>query len=194
MRARMDGPRHLLEQARGMADYEGVDVADVIAQVGDPRLPARFWTKVAPAETGCWLWLAGLVEGYGRFRTSTPRANRPAHRLAYEALVGPVPDDLVIDHLCRVRRCVNPAHLEPVTQRENVLRGEAAFARATHCPKGHPYAGPNLYISPNGSRRCRACAHQSRAEYRAQDLERHRRQGRDATRRYQAKLRGERTP
>lgn len=92
-----------------------------------------------------------------------------AHRVVYEELVGPIPDGLMLDHLCRVRHCVNPEHLEPVTNRENVLRGEghsAKAARATHCLKGHPYAGENLRILSNGWRRCRAC-HRERERIRA---------------------------
>ncbi|WBB73252.1 HNH endonuclease signature motif containing protein [Micromonospora sp. WMMD1128] len=170
-------------------------MADAIRPFGDPCLPARFWAKVDPAETGCWLWTAGLVDGYGRFMV-TRQANRAAHRVAYEGLIGPIPDGLVLDHLCRVRNCVNPAHLEPVTILENVMRGEtivAACSAKTHCPKGHPYAGGNLYISPNGARRCQACARLARAAHRAQDPDRHRRQAREATRRYYSKLRDQHT-
>jgi hypothetical protein len=78
-------------------------------------------------------------------------------------LVGPIPDGLVIDHLCRVRHCVNPAHMEPVTDRENVFRG---FAAITHCPKGHEYTADNTYIPPStGSRECRRCRAEQRRKY-----------------------------
>ena len=86
-----------------------------------------------------------------------------AHRVSYEALVGPIPKDLCIDHLCRVRNCVNPAHLEPVTVRENILRGNgptAVNARKAFCKRGHPLFGENLYRKVrNGwpARECRAC-------------------------------------
>lgn len=131
----------------------------------------RFWSKVEP--TGfCWNWAAHKSrDGYGRFSLD----GRPveAHRVAYELLIGPIPDGLVIDHLCRNRRCVNPDHLEPVTNAENIRRGAVAHAaRAkqmakTHCPKGHPYSGGNLRIHPNGGRACRACARAAEARYRA---------------------------
>lgn len=85
-------------------------------------IEARFWAKVDKTET-CWLWTAAIRRrsGYGVF--SHQARTMLAHRFAYELLVGPIPDGLVIDHLCRVRHCVNPDHLEPVTQRENLRRG-----------------------------------------------------------------------
>jgi len=104
----------------------------------------------------CWLYLGPFnPQGYGIY------CMKMAHRLAYESFVGPIPDGLTIDHLCRTRHCINPRHLEPVTNKENVLRGEslsAINAKKTHCPKGHPYFGKNLLIRPAGSRSCRACA------------------------------------
>lgn len=132
--------------------------------VGDARLPQRFWAKVRiNAETGCWEWVA-LVDhnGYGRFRVPAPQS-RFAHRVSYTALVGPVPEGLEIDHLCRVRHCVNPAHLEAVTRSVNVRRGVAAegarrlAAARTHCPRGHEYAGDNLYVTASGHRSCNEC-------------------------------------
>lgn len=120
----------------------------------------------------CWLWTGSLTEhGYGHFgpvRGTTVKA----HRFAYQQFVGPIPDDLPLDHLCRVRRCVNPAHLEPVTQRENLLRGDtstAAFAAQTHCMRGHPLSGDNLYRPPNASnqRHCRACRRMAKRQSRA---------------------------
>lgn len=127
---------------------------------GDPRLPARFWDKVRVELTGCWTWQAYVTaSGYGQFY---PTKNQPrrAHRVAYEVLVGPIPDGLQLDHLCRVRACCNPEHLEPVTHRVNTLRGvgfAARHAAATECPKGHPYSGSNLRIRPSGRRACREC-------------------------------------
>lgn len=94
--------------------------------LGDARLPPRFWAKVAvDNETGCWLWTAGYRRGgYARFRyAGAGSKNGAAHRFSYEKLIGPVSGGLQLDHLCRVRHCVNPAHLEPVTPRENTLRG-----------------------------------------------------------------------
>lgn len=118
----------------------------------------RFWAKVAVAES-CWLWLGGRTEkGYGTFWDGTRKTL--AHRFAYELLVGPIPEGLTIDHVkargCVHRHCVNPAHLEPVTRGENVMRGEtvsAIHARKTHCPNGHPYD----VIDSAGARRCRRC-------------------------------------
>lgn len=107
----------------------------------------------------CWLWTRSL-DGKGYASIKVDGRMQLAHRLSYTSLVGPIPKGLVLDHLCRVRRCVNPAHLEPVTDRENILRGEgfgAKNAAKTHCPQGHPYDGANTLIRPNGNRRCRAC-------------------------------------
>ncbi len=126
----------------------------------------RFWEKVAvdQPET-CWPWIAGLDRhGYGVF-THNGR-NVRAHLWAYLALVGPIADGLVIDHLCRVRHCVNPEHLEPVTNRVNIQRGRAGhpstnvMALRTYC-QGHPYDEANTLhqVLPDGRRRrlCREC-------------------------------------
>ena len=97
--------------------------------------------------------------GYARLRVGETMV--AAQRLAYEALVGPVPKGMVLDHLCRVRHCVNPAHLEPVTQRENALRSgmpNAALSKRTHCTRGHAFDEANTYYRPDGGRRCRKCA------------------------------------
>lgn len=125
----------------------------------------RFWAKVDKnGPNGCWLWTAAKLQGpgggrgYGVF--GIKGKNKPAHRVAYEILVGPIPDGLTLDHLCRVRHCVNPHHLEPVTNRENVLRGvgiTARLHRQTHCKRGHPFDENNTYINPSGYRQCKAC-------------------------------------
>jgi hypothetical protein len=89
-----------------------------------PPLEERVWAKVEKTE-GCWLWTAAISpNGYGKFMVSGRPVN--AHRLVYQLTVGPIPDGLDLDHLCRVRHCVNPDHLEPVTRSENLLRGYAA--------------------------------------------------------------------
>lgn len=116
----------------------------------------RFWSKLDKSD-GCWLWTAACNrDGYGAFSVNGRMVK--AHRFAYEELVGPIPDGLVIDHLCRNRECVNPAHLEPVTHVENVRRGRPGDQnrRKTHCPMGHPYDDANT-IHKNGRRFCRAC-------------------------------------
>jgi len=96
--------------------------------------------------------------GYGTIYANG--ASRLAHRVAYELVVGPIPDGLHIDHLCRRPICVNPAHLEAVTQRENTRRGNGATARngrKTHCPAGHEYTDGNTYLARTGRRTCRSC-------------------------------------
>lgn len=119
----------------------------------------RFWEKVDKT-ADCWVWLGARSKSrsaeYGSFRGIR------AHRIAYELVVGPIPEGLVIDHLCRNTLCVRPEHLEAVTQRENVLRGDAPPAHnatKTHCSKGHPYDEANTFYRPSSgrARRCRAC-------------------------------------
>lgn len=127
--------------------------------IGDTRLPPRFWTKVEANAGGCWLWIASLdSKGYGHVWWNG--RTRGACRVAYEILVADVPIGLDLDHLCRVRNCVNPAHLEPVTRQVNVLRGvgpSAVHAQALRCPSGHPYDEANTYRW-RGWRMCRACS------------------------------------
>lgn len=119
----------------------------------------RFMSFVHRSDSGCWEWTGSTsYKGYAKFRQDGERM--PAHRWAYEHWVGPIPEGLHIDHLCRNRKCVNPEHLEPVTPRENVMRGNgvpARNARKTHCVHGHPFSGDNLRISLRGDRRCREC-------------------------------------
>jgi len=138
---------------------------------GDPRLPARFWAKVNPngsvpahrPDLGpCWLWMgAHNPKGYGRFvAVSRNRGMVYPHRLARETLIGPIPSGFQCDHLCLNPSCANPNHIEVVTSQINTLRGvspSAINASKTHCPQGHPYAGPNLYQGPSGWRQCRQC-------------------------------------
>lgn len=121
----------------------------------------RIWRRVVKTDS-CWIW-TGYVNpaGYGQVSTGG-RAGRMklVHRVVYELMIGPIPDGLVLDHLCRNRVCVNPAHLEPVTNRENTLRGESPGAksvRSNHCYRGHEYTAENTYIEPSGQRRCREC-------------------------------------
>lgn len=119
---------------------------------------ARFWAKVDTQAQGCWRWTGCLVQGYGQAALGKGKRVR-AHRYAYELCVGPIPENLVLDHLCRNPACVNPAHLEPVTDRENILRGEnhvARYARQTHCMHGHELTPENIMPTYSG-RSCRLC-------------------------------------
>jgi HNH endonuclease len=138
----------------------------------------RFWAKVnkdgpipehRPDLGPCWVWTGRRnSEDYGRL--SVEGHGERAHRFGYALLVGPIPTGLVLDHLCRNTLCVNPAHLEPVTDRVNVLRGigpTAQHARATHCVRGHPLSGANLYLNPEGERRCRICKREDDRRYKA---------------------------
>ena len=132
------------------------------------RLPDwndRFWSKAHPEPMGgCWLWIGALnSHGYGVSSVVSDgvRRQRMAHRVSFERVRGPIPAGLVIDHLCRVRSCVNPHHLRAVTNLENLLCGETNIAinlAKTHCLRGHELAGENLYVTPKrGRRQCRAC-------------------------------------
>lgn len=125
-------------------------------------LPDRFWQKVTEGPGGCWLWTATKRRnGYGVFRVAGVLLT--AHRLAYEDLIGPIPEGLDLDHLCRVRDCVNPWHMDPVTRSVNIRRGivgevnRLRGAAITHCPQKHPYDEANTRIDHKGKRNCRAC-------------------------------------
>lgn len=132
----------------------------------------RFWEKVSPEpNTGCWLWTSALeFGGYPILWIGDGNSAR-AHRYAYEQLRGPIPAGLTLDHLCRVRSCVNPAHLDPCTAGENARRSPNApynvRARQTHCKRGHAFDERNTAIH-NGRRECRACcALRGRVSWRA---------------------------
>jgi hypothetical protein len=119
----------------------------------------RFWEKIVVAPSGCWLWQGAKNRtGYGQLWRDGGLV--VAHRVSYELFIGLVPGGLELDHLCRTPACVNPLHVEPVTHRENMLRGEnpvSRAAKATHCPQGHGYTMDNTYVTPLGHRRCMAC-------------------------------------
>lgn len=128
-----------------------------------PTKEEMFWAKVdKDGPNGCWLWTAAKTgPGYGSFR-AIGNSHISAHRWSYINTHGSIPDGMTIDHLCRRPSCVNPTHLDVVTLRENVLRGDcppAVNARRTHCIHGHPLSGDNLYVNPrSGYRACRKCS------------------------------------
>lgn len=114
----------------------------------------RFHSAVDPV-TGCWIWQAArVVSGYGRFTVGG--LTRATHRVSYETFVGPIPEGLQLDHLCRTPACINPEHLEPVTNLENRRRSPLVCENRTHCPRGHEYAAGNTY-NACGRRFCRLC-------------------------------------
>lgn len=142
----------------------------------------KFWANIdrrGPDE--CWHWKRGVHHGYGH--TAFKKKRIMAHRATYHLLIGPIPEGTELDHVCHNRdadcvggddcphrSCVNPWHLEPVDHSENVKRGRTGAHNAvkTHCPKGHPYSGENLYEHVrNGliERKCRACAAETRRRY-----------------------------
>lgn len=134
----------------------------------DPRsdFETRFWRRVACVPSGCWEINGTPAHWYVQIRVDNKRV--VAHRVAYELLVGPIPVGLTLDHLCRNPKCVNPEHLEPVTMKENVLRGvgpTAVNARKTHCIQGHLLVGENLVRGAPG-RACRTCAKEWKRKYR----------------------------
>ena len=132
----------------------------------EPKDEARFWSKVIVVDN-CWQW-AGVItkRGYSRFQFGGRMT--PAHRVAYEWYAGAVPAGFTLDHLCRNRSCVKPAHLEIVTPRENTLRGtspSAVCARKAECVHGHPFSEDNTRRRSDGRRRCRVCQKAAEKKY-----------------------------
>ena len=140
-------------------------------QFYDDRIPMRIWNKVMPEPmTGCWLWTASLTPG-GYSQTSWgDKLNKSVHRVMYETLIGPVTKGLDLDHLCRVRSCCNPHHLEPVTRSVNLKRGEGGdpgigrrrgdqIRARTACIRGHAYTSetPMRIVHGRSSRYCMEC-------------------------------------
>lgn len=136
-------PRYLVKPSPRLA---GKSVLEILAHYLD-------------AEGDCWLW-RGPVTSHGYGWLNLGGRGHIAHRWVWEHLVGPIPDGLQIDHLCRVRHCVKPDHLEPVTTAENVRRGfgtSGKHGRQTKCLRGHPLTEDNVYVRPRGGRECRIC-------------------------------------
>lgn len=132
----------------------------------------RFYRRFIPEpNTGCWLWIGEVdkTTGYGIIQDASGRRHG-AHRISHRLHTGPIPDGLHVDHKCRVRSCVNPAHLRAVTQRENILASPEAlagkFAARTHCAHGHEFSPSNTHWVGR-TRRCRACAAERTRKYRA---------------------------
>lgn len=122
-----------------------------------PRNTRLFWSRVVKSPD-CWGWSGHIAaDGYAKY------GGTKAHRVAYELVVGEIPAGLQLDHLCKNIQCVNPAHLEPVTDLENKRRRYADYDR---CASGHPYTDANTYIRPSGHRDCRACIRERVRRYR----------------------------
>jgi len=121
----------------------------------------RFWSKVLVGD-GCWEWTGAKNKGYGHLSDGGRTVG--AHRVAYEMLIGPIPDAHEVDHLCLNKACVNPAHLEPVPYegRENTRRH---YALTTHCRNGHAYTVDNTYFDRHLHRSCRACRREALARF-----------------------------
>lgn len=149
------------------AEVRGKNIDQIVAII-DQRFPFpkirkpvedRFFEKVQKTES-CWIWLGARCQGYGSFSPASYRSIQ-AYRWAYEYFRGPVPSGMQLDHLCRNRLCVNPDHLEVVTQKTNVLRGNAPpaiNARKTHCKHGHEFTAENTYHRKDSKgRKCKTC-------------------------------------
>jgi len=141
-----------------------------------PAEARNFWTKVSMtgpktqyARKRCWIWTANENgHGYGVMRFRNKRIY--AHMLSFLIHKGEIPDGKEIDHICRTRNCVRPSHLRAVTHRENMLSGNtivAIQAARTHCPKGHPLSGDNLYLH-KGKRGCLICRRQQARDFNAE--------------------------
>jgi hypothetical protein len=133
-----------------------------------PTVIERLFARVEKRPHGCWIW-TGALNGAGYGAIGSGGKVLRTHRVAYEHLVGPIPDGLQLDHLCRVRSCCNPAHLEPVTNHENWLRGEHHVVKAIRdgvCKRGHDLTTGDVYVRRNGGILCRRCVLANNRAYR----------------------------
>jgi hypothetical protein len=134
---------------------------------------SKYAPRIVLTEAGCWQWIGSRSGGshpYGRVRVAGATRTTGAHRAVYEELVGPIPSGKELDHLCRNTLCVNPAHLEPVSHRTNMLRGQtvnAENARKTHCPRGHLYDRVTHDRQGRPQRECHRCRKVRMAAYKA---------------------------
>lgn len=152
---------------------------------GTPPLPESFWRRVVAGPDGCWVWAGALTgAGYAQLSDRLTHPTRLAHLAAYERLVGPIPEGMQLDHTCHTRdvscsggkclhrRCVNPAHLEPVTRRVNLLRGRSPAARAAvaeTCSEGHPFDA----VKADGTRDCTVCSRAANRRWHATNRDEH---------------------
>ena len=168
---RLDGPVSGIMKAAATVEAVRLHDTEEVPPMHPHRTDKeRFWAKVDingpvpeynPSLGNCWIWIGTRgADGYGRFYfVPGTKRRKVAHRWLYESIFGPIPSGFQLDHLCRVRYCVRPSHLEVVTCAENIARGETSQWQRdkTHCPQGHPYAGDNLFIRKRGGRVCGEC-------------------------------------
>ena len=155
-------PLYLLEEG---VDESGVELLPrlkkALLEITEEKVEGRGKSKNPYLEikkNKCWVWLRGKIRGYGTIKFK--RVNQRSHRLFYEMIIGSVPKGLILDHLCRNRSCCNPLHLEPVTNKVNVLRGEGLTAKnykKEKCLNGHDFDEKNTYLTYRGRRACRKC-------------------------------------